>query len=1050
MEKQTIIEQLGFERAIDVNSPINKLHHSQQDVIEQIKNFDIDKVYFCQDDKNNSYPAIFIKKVGSFDGATMEKIAEIHRKAWNYKKVSFLYVYSDVEIRIYNCVETPVFISEETDSQTKLEKIELISCKQSDNEQLMTLEHIFSSIAMNSGLIWSIEEAANIRKKIKLQRRVDQYLVESLRKATRQLRSDGLEIGLIHRLILRSLFLLYLEDRGATDKKFYTKIKKGAERYFDILKDTDSTYLLFEKLEKHFNGNVFSVEKDEQKIVTNKHLDIICKCFTHGYNELPLFPDWRVFDFSIIQIELLSQIYENLLATIDKKGSGSYYTPPSLVELILNEKLPITVKEKRYNLKVLDPACGSGIFLVESFKRLVKRYENSHKQELHEKKLVDFEVLKQLLVDNIYGIEYDSNAIKVAAFSLYLALVDRLDPKTLWQNIQLPYLINDPNDRTLKKQGKNLYKRDTIEENKEIENIPFDLVVGNPPFGTETGRRKLLDSVRNYCHHYNFAKELVLPFLHKAKQFTSDDGEIAMIFNTKVLTNTGIGYHNFRKWLMQDCYVEKVYNFSILRKASMDLGGQLFDDAVGPISIVFYKKNWPQNPNQRIVYYAPKTYVKSNVLEGIAIDSTDVKHLPREECQKPDTKIWKIAMWGGMADFELIKRLTSKQYNSIDNFATLSEIKSGVGFGLLTQKKDTPKVLNKLAKIPYLDANNIQRYYTTENNLGTIIQSIKTKDAVEFYKQYYRVNDINQLKEISVFRRLGDIEAYKVPHIVVKKGLENNVICASLIEKDCSFKDGVYGFYSSNKNIMPLNALVAYFNSKLSTYFLFMTISSYGIERDQIMKNEYLSIPINLNKKQISAISTWINDIVYEKKNESFLKIQYVNETFFNQDIEKIINSSLNLTLKEQILINDLVEFNIDLFHNQKKSKAILPVLDVKQYAEMLCSELNDFLEDQNLFANATIYDINIYNPLCLVKICFDTKKTQVLSSKENVDKELMKIDKHLWNKKSENIYFHKKLNYNDGDNIFVIRPNQRRFWSQSMAIEDASELILEILTSEA
>ena len=72
-------------------------------------------------------------------------------------------------------------------------------------------------------------------------------------------------------------------------------------------------------------------------------------------------------------------------------------------------------------------------------------------------------------------------------------------------------------------------------------------------------------------------------------------------------------------------------------------------------------------------------------------------------------------------------------------------------------------------------------------------------------------------------------------------------MCASFIDENCAFRDGVYGFYTKNSNIDALYVLLAYFNSKFSTYYLFMTNSSYGIEREQIMMNEYLTIPINLN-----------------------------------------------------------------------------------------------------------------------------------------------------------------------------------------------------------
>lgn len=587
MTGKKVIALLGLDRAKSLKSKNKKCLESETVILKQVEGFGVDSIYFNNDENKNSFPAVFLKKVNSFDQKILEEITDTHKKIWNYKKVLFLYVYSETEIRIYNCSEKPLIKTKENFNYEKeLKSVELKAYKFSDREQLKELELLFSRIAIDTGIIWTLEEAASIRKKIDLQRRVDKYLVASLVNTAQQLQQQGLEINFIHKIILRSLFLLYLEDRKATDEKFYSKIKKGATSYFDILEDVEATYDLFEKLEEHFNGNIFTVEKGEK--ISEEQLQIIKKCFISGNDNTPqlqMFENWRLFNFSIIQIELLSEIYENFLFKSHpelKKKTGTYYTPPSLVEFILNEKLPIGKREKNYNVKILDPSCGSGIFLVESFKRLVKRYENKHKE-----KLTDFSKLKKLLKDNIFGIELHPEAIKVAAFSLYLALVDNLDPKTLWQNKKhrLPNLINNPTDETIKKQGKNLFCRDTILKNNEIEAVQFDLIIGNPPFGTAD----LSESISSYCNKENFAKEKVLPFLHKATKF-APNGKIALIFNTKVLTNTGGTYQNFREWLFNECYVEKVFNFSILRKAKKTFGGQLFGDATGPISIVFYQK----------------------------------------------------------------------------------------------------------------------------------------------------------------------------------------------------------------------------------------------------------------------------------------------------------------------------------------------------------------------------------------------------------------------------------------------------------------------------
>ncbi len=1006
MTGQEVIELIGLDRAKTVNSKGKNLLESESIVFEQVLEFGVDSIYFNTDENGNSFPAVFLKKIKTFDTETLQAIADTHRKIWNFKKVLFLYVYSDTEIRIYNCSEKPLIKTQENfDYQKELQSVEIEKYTFSDKKRLEELNKLFSRIAIDSGIVWTLEEAQFIRDKINLQRRVDKYLVESLVNTAHQLEQQGLEINFIHKIILRSLFLLYLEDRGATDEKLYSQIKKGTKSYFDILNDPKATYQLYERLEEDFNGNVFTLEKGEK--ISADQLQLIKKCFISGNDSTPqanLFEDWRLFDFSIIQIELLSEIYENFLFKTDpdlKKKTGTYYTPPALVEFILNEKLPISKTEKNYNIKVLDPSCGSGIFLVESFKRLVKRYENQHKE-----KIKDFAKLKKLLTDNIFGIELHPQAIKVAAFSLYLALIDNLEPnKTLWQKekFQLPNLINNPNDKSLKEQGKNLFCRDTILQNVEIENIEFNLVVGNPPFGTTD----LLESVRSYCDKYGFAKEMVLPFLHKATKF-APNGEIALIFNTKVLTNTGGTYQSFRKWLFNDCYVEKVFNFSILRNAKKNFGGQLFGDATGPISIVFYQKEQPKKSSDKIAYYAPKTFIKSNVIDGLSIDFTDLKFLPRVECQKPDTKIWKIAMWGGMNDWELIKAL-SKQHSSFKKYLKSNNIE--YGSGLHPKENESNKmVINGR----HTDTDKIERYYTPVNNTEQIKKEVRN----------------------------NNLELFKQPIAILKEGITNKNTLSSYFDYDVYYNKAVYGF--STNEAEKLKSIVITFNSNLITYFFFLTSSSWGIERDRIVLTEYLSFPYaELDLDAIKKIQ--FSEISFDTKN-SLLNQRKSHFDF--QYWESKINKLYNLSANDIIRITDIISLSVDLFHKQEKSVALYPLRaeQTSEYGNIISTELNDFLEGQDLFANATIYNISRFTPLMMIKLSFSKKQKEVVTSKEFVDDELKKIDQHLWEEKASNIYFRKKLNYKTGDDIYIIRPNQRRFWSQSMALEDASELILEIL----
>jgi len=109
MPGQEVIESIGLDRAKSVNFKSQELLESESIVLEQVREFGVDSVYFNTDDNKNSFPAVFLKKINSFDDKTLQEITDIHRKIWNYKKVLFLYVYSDTEIRIYNCSEKAYF-----------------------------------------------------------------------------------------------------------------------------------------------------------------------------------------------------------------------------------------------------------------------------------------------------------------------------------------------------------------------------------------------------------------------------------------------------------------------------------------------------------------------------------------------------------------------------------------------------------------------------------------------------------------------------------------------------------------------------------------------------------------------------------------------------------------------------------------------------------------------------------------------------------------------------------------------------------------------------
>lgn len=977
--------------------------------------FDIEKFGIIKVYENEGQPALFLKEVESFDLQTLKLIAEIQHTCWNFQKVLFLYVYTKTEIRIYNCSVKPFVLDKniaDLKLKSQLQELQLFCCEETEEVKLKTLNTLFSRIAIDTGFIWSAIEAKEIKDKLNLQNRVDKYLIKSLINVSRKLEKEGLkDKDIIHKLVMRSLFLLYLEDKGATTKPFYATFLDHADSYFKVLENIEATYNLFQRLSNDFNGSLFTITQEERNLVKPNHLELIKKCFINGCEndeQITLFEGWRLFDFSIIRIELLSEIYENFLSELDeknKKDSGTFYTPPSLVELILNEKLPIQKDKTNYNIKTLDPSCGSGIFLVQSFKRLVKRYENKY-----QKKLTDFDILVKILKDNIFGIEIEPKSIKVAAFSLYLALLDNLDPKTGWWNgnIKFPYLINDPDDLTLNEQGYNLFKRDTISDFEISKLQNFQLVVGNPPFGT----KNLSTTIKVYCEANDFAKEMVLPFMHKAT-LLAPKGEIALIFNTKVLTNTGGTYQNFRKCLFNENYVEKIYNFSILRKAKKNFGGQLFGSAVEPISIVFYQKEKPENPKETITYYAPKTYIKNDVLEVIVIDSSDEKHLPRIECEKKDSKIWKIAMWGSYFDFELIKK---HEKNSLKDYFKNNNDKWIKGTGLHIPSKDYNNKENLITPDKTINTTRVSRYLVNESNLQD-----------------------NNTEYLKIDKKLTE-----APFLIVKKGITKGNIYASLVDFDTCFLNRIYGV--KTEDIDSLKILLLYFNSTYAKYFQFNFSSAWGLKYDDILDNELYSLPNIfdfLNNEVKLDLLTLIDKILSIKKsNEVNQNILHLEE-----EIDQIIyNDVLKLSKDEQIIIQETLIYGLNLFEKQEKSDAVKHVLKIDYYSNRLTNDLNNWLDDVDLKASVTHYNIDKNCPLYMVKISFGNEYRKPILSKEDIYKELKTLDKKLWEEESQNLYFRKKLNYYDGDDVYIIKPNQRRFWSQTAAMEDCKSLLVEIL----
>lgn len=992
MEANFFIKELGFDQLQ------NELPHDIQGKIAGI-----DKVYYSGD-----LPAVFFKEVDNFEPKVLKEIAELQKQIWNNSSVVFLYVTSSSEIRIYNCNEKPVYLPENETNKFEqvLEDILIDSCCKTDIQKLEQLKKVFSAIAIDFGSIWTNE--LNYAKKIKLHTKVDSYLVKSLVSLAKKLNEDIDNEELIHAVLMRSIFIMYLQDRDAIPQKIWDDV--GNNDFIKILDDHHKTYKLFTIISKNFNGNAFPVSFGEEKIINANHLKYIKHCLIDGNIDTiqPKLFEWRLFNFKLIRIEMLSEIYESFLSEFNpdqKRITGTYYTPPSLVELVLDNVLPNT--ETDYNKKILDPACGSGIFLAGAYKRIVKRWINKTK------KRPVFEDLSKLLTENIFGVELDKKSIKVTAFSLYLSMLDFLDPKDVWleEGKLFPNLISD--DESTDNNGNNLFRTDTIKPNGSFEKIKYDIILGNPPFGTSG----LTKTIKAYCSKHYFDTQYVIPFIHKSAQL-AENGKVALLFNTQLLTYPKQQIVNFRNWLFGKNKVEKIYNLSIFRNAPQDFGGRLFSTAKVPVSIAIFYPNRIVTNSDSIEYWAPKTFIKNNVVDGVIIDKTDISYLPYSECIKGESHIWKIAQWGGLADYFLIEKLKN-------NHKTVKQLEDNnviaIKAGLHAPEKDKETVI---VEGDFLDTRKIQHYYTGQN----YIEKIKTE-----FRKY-------------------DLSLFNPPFVGIPQNIMERKICTSFFDKTVFFKSGIFLLKDceGNKDNRLKNFTIL-LNSTFSNYYFFLISGSWGIERDQLfLSSEYKTFPVSMNfinrdnELNFSKTSFKENEIDFNIAEQKFDLNFYDNEIYTEYNLEE----------KEIALIEDFVKYSISLFYDKEKSIALKPISSQKPetvyYAEMICSEINDFFKSGDLKVNAKVYNISSYTPLGLVVIHFVNKNKIeapiLIDANNDFQKNLNVINEYTIAEYSQSIYVRKQVRYYTDDSIYIAKPNQKRFWTRSQAIDDAASIINELM----
>lgn len=316
-----------------------KMTMYQQQFFKMVKEkIGIDAIYFLRDAEG--IPKIPLVYFAAIDNYNQKKIAELYRLAWNLGEAPLLFVVTPEQLLIYNNYVAPQRVNGDIDDQDAL--IEMIDLANTLETQRQLLK--YHRLNFETGEYWR-----NNEYRFDVKNRVDTTLMNNLRVMRRELihnirkrisikeLSDEQLFSIVHALLGRSILIKYLEERKDTEGNtvfpigYFSKFKRPASKYVDVLDDKEATYSLFRELSEHFHGDMFPLEDREYEIIRQEDL-IELKNFISGETDMESkqMALWPLYSFNVIPIQLISSIYELFFhLKVDDKNSkvGTYYTP---------------------------------------------------------------------------------------------------------------------------------------------------------------------------------------------------------------------------------------------------------------------------------------------------------------------------------------------------------------------------------------------------------------------------------------------------------------------------------------------------------------------------------------------------------------------------------------------------------------------------------------------------------------------------------------------------------------------------------------------------
>lgn len=727
-------------------------------------------------------------------------IANIQTNLWSSGEVPLACFFFNTEIKIVDCTK---HITKDFKPEYLTSNLNLIG-KSHDlyNEQF--------AVKIKTGLFWEQEE---LKKKFKFQNSAYDTLIKNIRHVSEVLKQNfSQSSSLINKIIVQAILIKYLEERIDSNgnkllcEKYFKKYD-NSNTFTEVLCKGKFVDLLID-LNNDFNGNVFSWADDEKKQLQSLDLKILAEFLSTDKADISsrqteLQFDLRYFEFKYIPVELISRLYEEFLGE-DKQEKGLFYTPSHLAKLLVDECIPLK-KYEDFNLDsftILDPACGSGIFLVVAFKRLVQIWRLQKQM-----RFPDIKDLK-LLLKNIYGVDKEEQAIRLASFSLSLALCNELNPIKIINELRFDDLTKE-----------NLIHSDFF-DCKAIQNKKFDLVVGNPPF--------VRGAISEYSNKWKLENksvtipqgQIALKFLSEAFPYLKENGLSCLIIKSSGLLYNSTS-NDYKKVLFSNFNVVQIFDFTALARNK-----SLWDNGADVACAAIFTRNEKPNLNKNLLHLTFRRTIATKERIFFEIDDYDF-HFINLQTVINNEFVWKNNLLGGGRIRNLVEK--SNSLTKLNNYLTLNNCLLGEGFIIGNNGKLSPDFMYKMKTLPSNGISESGINYTSLEDDGF-------NNTIKFVK-------------------VPPEPIFTAPNIIVWENIGSKKLPVFYNEKSFTFKHRIIGISSLDNNQEFLKEFVDVLklNSKFYQFYFLATSSETLINRNNtFLLKDFKNLPFIDNNFSLS------------------------------------------------------------------------------------------------------------------------------------------------------------------------------------------------------